>query len=53
MKYGIWLDEWFRNYIQPSSKIRRLVEYIRVMKDKTIIIVLKGGLQIEEKLEQI
>lgn len=23
------------------------------MKDKTIIIVLKGGLQIEEKLEQI
>ena len=33
--------------------VRRLVEYIRVMKDKTIIIVLKGGLQIEEKLEQI
>ena len=20
MKYGIWLDEWFRNYIQQSSK---------------------------------
>ena len=35
------------------ATVRRLVEYIRVMKDKTIIIVLKGGLQIEEKLEQI
>ena len=22
MKYGMWLDEWFRNYIQPSSKIK-------------------------------
>ena len=36
-----------------DTMVRRLVEYIRVMKDKTIIIVLKGGLQIEEKLEQI
>lgn len=22
MKYGMWLDEWFRNYIQPSPKIK-------------------------------
>ena len=36
-----------------DTMVRRLVEYIRVMKDKTIIIVLKGGLQIEEKLNQI
>jgi resolvase, n-terminal:recombinase, putative len=36
-----------------DTMVRRLVEYIRVMKGKTIIIVLKGGLQIEEKLEQI
>ena len=36
-----------------DTMVRRLVEHIRVMKDKTIIIVLKGGLQIEEKLEQI
>ena len=28
--------------------IRRLVEYIRVMKDKSIIVVLKGGMQIQE-----
>ena len=31
--------------------IRRLVDHIRVMGDKRLIIVLKGGLQIEEKLE--
>ena len=30
--------------------LRRLVEYIRVMKDKSIIIVLKGGIQIQEKI---
>lgn len=28
--------------------IRRLVECIRVMKDKKIVVVLKGGLQAEE-----
>ena len=22
MKYGMWLDEWFRNHMQPSSKIQ-------------------------------
>ncbi len=31
--------------------IRRLVDHIRVMGDKRLIIVLKGGLQIEESLE--
>ena len=31
--------------------IRRLVEYIRVMKDNSIIIVLKGGIQIQEYIE--
>ena len=30
--------------------VRRLVECIRVMKDKRIILVLKGGLQVEEYL---
>ena len=28
--------------------IRRLVECIRVMKDKKIVVVLKGGMQAEE-----
>ena len=28
--------------------IRRLVEYIRVMKDNSIVIVPKGGMQIHE-----
>lgn len=32
--------------------IRRLVEYIRVMKDNSIIIVLKGGMQIQESIEK-
>lgn len=31
--------------------IRRLVECIRVLKDKRIIVVLKGGLQAEETVE--
>ena len=30
--------------------IRRLVEYIRVMKDNSIIIVLKGGMKIQESI---
>ena len=33
-----------------DAEIRTIVEYIRVMPDKKIIIVLKGGLQIEEVL---
>ena len=32
--------------------VRRLVEYIRVMADKRIIVVLKGGMQIEENIEK-
>ena len=34
--------------VDEHRQVRRLVEYIRVMKDKTIIIVLKGGMQIQE-----
>ncbi len=34
-----------------ETKIRRLVEYIKVMGNNTLIITLKGGLQIEEKIE--
>lgn len=30
--------------------IRRLVDYIRVMKNNSIIIVLKGGMQIQEHI---
>lgn len=33
--------------------LRRLVDHIRVMGDKRLIIVLKGGLQIEEKIYNI
>ena len=33
------------------AALRRLVEYIRVMKDNSIIIVLKGGIQIREPIE--
>ena len=33
-----------------DATIRRLVEYIRVMKDNSIIIVLKGGMQIQENI---
>ena len=33
-----------------DAEIRTIVEYIRVMPDEKIIIVLKGGLQIEEVL---
>ena len=32
--------------------VRRLVEYIRVMADKRIIVVLKGGMQIEESIDE-
>lgn len=32
--------------------VRRLVEYIRVMADKRIIVILKGGMQIEENIEK-
>lgn len=38
-------------FYEPQALIRRLVEYIRVMKDNSIIIVLKGGIQIREPIE--
>ena len=31
MKYGIWLDEWFRKYIQPSSKIKTCERYSEII----------------------
>ena len=31
MKYGMWLDEWFRNYIQPSSKIKTCEKYSEII----------------------
>ena len=31
MKYGMWLDEWFRNYIQPSSKIKTCERYSEII----------------------
>lgn len=37
--------------IGAGETVRRLVEYIRVMKDNSIIIVLKGGIQIREPIE--
>lgn len=47
-----WLsssDICFTEYSDVT--VRRLVEYIRVMKDNSIIIVLKGGIQIREPIE--
>ena len=31
MKYKIWLDEWFRNYIQPSSKKKMCERYSEII----------------------
>lgn len=31
MKYGNWLDEWFRNYIQPSTKIKMCERYSEII----------------------
>ena len=31
MKYGMWLDEWFRNYMQPSSKIKTCERYSEII----------------------
>lgn len=42
-------DICFTEY--SDMTVRRLVEYIRVMKDNSIIIVLKGGIQIREPIE--
>ena len=27
----MWLDEWFRNYIQPSSKIKTCERYSEII----------------------
>lgn len=35
-----------------DATVRRLVEYIRIMADNRIIVVLKGGMQIEENIEK-
>lgn len=40
-----------KDIVVKDCEIRRLVEYIRVMKDNSIIIVLKGGIQIREPIE--
>ena len=31
MKYGMWLDEWFSNYIQPLSKIKTCERYSEII----------------------
>lgn len=36
MKYGMWLDEWFRNYIQPSSKIKTCERYSEIIEKHLI-----------------
>ena len=34
MKYGIWLDEWFCNYIRPSSKRRTCERYSEIIEKR-------------------
>lgn len=34
MKYGIWLDEWFCNYIRPSSKSRTCERYSEIIEKR-------------------
>lgn len=34
MKYGIWLDEWFCNYIRPSSKMRTIERYFEIIEKR-------------------
>lgn len=43
------LDVTFSEY--DDVTVRRLVECIRVMRGKRIVIILKGGLKIEEAIE--
>lgn len=31
MKYEIWLDEWFRNYVRPSSKWKTCERYAQII----------------------
>lgn len=34
MKYGIWLDEWFCNYIRPSSKRKTCERYSEIIEKR-------------------
>ena len=34
MKYGIWLDDWFCNYIRPSSKRRTCERYSEIIEKR-------------------
>ena len=34
MKYKIWLDEWFRNYKQPSSKKKTCERYSEIIEKR-------------------
>ena len=31
MKYEIWLDEWFNNYVQPSAKLKTCERYSEII----------------------
>jgi len=45
-------DETMRFNEYDEVTVRRLVEYIRVMADGKIIVVLKGGMSIEENVNE-
>lgn len=45
-------DETVRFNEYDETTVRRLVEYIRVMADNRIIVVLKGGMSIEENINE-
>ena len=49
---SILSDETMRFNEYDEVTVRRLVEYIRVMSDNRIIVVLKGGMAIEENINE-
>lgn len=49
---SILSDETMRFNEYDETTVRRLIEYIRVMADNRIIVVLKGGMTIEEKINE-
>lgn len=49
---NILYDETIRFNEYDETTVRRLIEYIRVMADNRIIVVLKGGMSIEEKIDE-
>lgn len=49
---SILSDETMRFNEYDETTVRRLVEYIRVMADNRIIVVLKGGMSIEENINE-